>query len=118
MLPDAAWHCGTFVFADEVVAITMLDAYGWDALQANLSESINEGVDSLAMPDDGTIRESHLHALRHVLNTLCGLMRSNFFWFFLTLYRRAAGSDGRRLPSLAEPLCRPAGEGHQGSLAL
>ena len=37
MLPDASRHCGTFVLADEVVAISMLDAYGWDALQANLA---------------------------------------------------------------------------------
>ena len=28
MLPDAARHCGAFVLADKVVAITMLDAYG------------------------------------------------------------------------------------------
>ena len=57
MLPNATWHCGAFVFADKVVTITMLDVYGRDALQANLSESIDKGVDGLAMPDDGTIRE-------------------------------------------------------------
>ena len=34
MLPDASRHCGTFVFADEVVAITMLDAYGYNLLFA------------------------------------------------------------------------------------
>ena len=48
MLPDAAWHCGAFVLADEVVTITMLDAYGRDALQANLAESIDEGVDNFS----------------------------------------------------------------------
>jgi len=37
MLPDAARHCGAFVLADEVVAITMLDTYGRNALQANLA---------------------------------------------------------------------------------
>ena len=49
MLPDAARHCGAFVFADEVVTITMLDTYGRDAFQTDLPESIDEGVDSLAM---------------------------------------------------------------------
>ena len=48
VLPDAAWHCGAFVLADEVVTITMLDAYGRDALQANLAESIDEGVDNFS----------------------------------------------------------------------
>ena len=48
MLPDAAWHCGALVFADQVVTITMLDAYGRDALQTYLSESIDEGVDSFS----------------------------------------------------------------------
>ena len=48
MLPDAARHCGAFVLADEVVAITMLDAYGRDALQADFSECIDEGVDSFS----------------------------------------------------------------------
>jgi len=78
MLPDATRHCGAFVLADEVVAVTMLDTYSRDALQAYLSESIYEGVDSLAMPDDGTIRERHFHALCHVLNVLCRLMRCHF----------------------------------------
>ena len=32
MLPDAAWHRGALVLADEVVAITMLDTYGRDVL--------------------------------------------------------------------------------------
>ena len=27
MLPDAAWHCGAFVLADEVVAATMLGSF-------------------------------------------------------------------------------------------
>ena len=86
MLPDAARHCGAFVLADEVVAITMLNAYGRDALQTDFSESIDEGINSLAMPDDGTIRERHFHAFRHVLNTFCGLVRFHFLWLFLALY--------------------------------
>ena len=48
MLPDAARHCGAFVLADEVVAITMLDAYGRDALQTDLPECIDEGVDDFS----------------------------------------------------------------------
>ena len=40
----------------------------------------DEGVNSLTMPDDGAIRERHLHAFRHVLNTLCGLTGCNSFW--------------------------------------
>ena len=80
MLPDVARHCGAFVFAHEVVAATMLDAYGWEALQADFPKCIDEGVNSLTMPDDGAIRERHLHAFRHVLNTLCGLTGCNSFW--------------------------------------
>ena len=53
---------------------------GRDALQADFSECIDEGVDSLTMPDDGAIRERHFHAFRHVLNTLCGFMECNFCW--------------------------------------
>jgi len=89
MLPDAGKHCGAFVLADEVVAITMLDAYCRNALQADFSECIDEGVDSLAMPDDSTIRERYIHTFCHVLNMLCRFVGSNFLWFFLALYRCA-----------------------------
>ena len=46
-----ARHCGAFIFADEVIAITMLDSYGRDALQADFSECIDEGVDSFSSFD-------------------------------------------------------------------
>jgi hypothetical protein len=41
-------HCGAFVLADEVVAISMLDTYGRDAIQTNLPECIDEGVDNFS----------------------------------------------------------------------
>ena len=57
MLPDSTWDCGTLVSADKVEAITMQDTHFWDALQANLTQSIYEGVDILPMPDDCTIHQ-------------------------------------------------------------
>ena len=72
MLPDATWNCGTLVFADKIETIAMQDTHFWDALQANLTQSINEGVDSRTMPDDGAVREGDPHTFRGVLYVLCG----------------------------------------------
>ena len=50
-------HLGFSCHGELDVLKRFLDAYGRDALQANLAESIDESIDSLTMPDDSTIRE-------------------------------------------------------------
>ena len=90
MLPDSTRNGGTLVSAHKVIAITMLDTYSRDAFQANLTQSINESVDSLTMPDDCDVREGDAHTLCGVLYVLCGLMRFHFCWFFFAFYRRTA----------------------------
>ena len=47
----------------------MLDAHYWDALQTNLTQSINEGVNSLTMPDDCAVREGDAHTLSESSST-------------------------------------------------
>ena len=90
MLPDSTRNGGTLVSAHKVIAITMFNAHFWDALQTNLTQSINECVDSLTMPDDHSIWEGDAHTLRSVLYMLCGIMRFHFRWFLFALYRRTA----------------------------
>ena len=90
MLPDSTRNSGTLVSAHKVIAITMLDTYSRDALQTYLTQSINEGVDSLTMPDDCTIREGDAHTLRGVFYVLCWFMWFYFCWFLFALYRCTA----------------------------
>ena len=88
MLPDSTRNGGTLVSAHKVIAITMLDTYSRDALHTYLTQSINESVDGLTMPNDCAVREGDTHTLRGVLYVLCGLMWFHFRWFLFALYRR------------------------------
>jgi len=47
MLPYSTRNGGALVSAHKVIAITMLDTYSRDALQTNLTQSINEAVVAL-----------------------------------------------------------------------
>jgi len=73
MLPDAARHSGTFLFAYKIETISMLNAHLRDTRQTYLSQSINKGF-SLRVESIGVDDPKAFNIRRHITRIVCGFL--------------------------------------------